>query len=112
MTELFDRATTPRIHCVDRVVWCSQPMRLGRHEWIVCVHDYPLFNCRCTVYCFRGPRSPSYLPEDVFVPADGFWSGHDGDKSDGGMPRGIRRLWERNRADIDRVIAAGIGGAT
>lgn len=95
-----------KIYLLTDVLWQSAPMRIGNHEWIVVVFDDYRYGA-CTQYCFRGPRSPSYLPEEVFVPADRFWPGYNGNDSNGGMPATLRRLYANNQPTIKQMLAEG-----
>jgi hypothetical protein len=90
----------------NSTVWHSEPMRIGKHDWIIVVFNHDRYG-RCTEYCFRGPRAPSYLPETTFVPADQFWPTYNGDHCDGGMPKSLQRLYDRNKATICRLLAEG-----
>lgn len=92
-----------------KIVYRSPPMRIGKHDWIVVVEVNPRYGL-CTEYWFRGPKAPYYMPEEVFVPANRFWNGYDGNHHSGGMPKTLRRLYDRNKQDIRRAMAEG-GGA-
>jgi hypothetical protein len=88
----------------------SAPMKIGKHFWRIVIHDYEMPHGRatqCTAYEFK--RSP-IKAGDFMVTDDTWrnyreWPGYDfNDGTYGGLPRTLRKLWDRNRVEIERIL--------
>ena len=91
-----------RLHANEPNIWESPPMRIGKHDWIVAVFKHSIYG-RCTRYCFCGPKVPYHLADGVYC-VDRDWPSYNGNGSDGGLPRTLRRLWDRHKSEIEPLL--------
>lgn len=101
------------------VLWTSEPLVIGKHEWRIVVGDFLHLvaidraigrhntNGRATFYewrplAYRG-NSRDWRDERE-------WPTYDGDRSDCGIPRTLRKLWERERTTIRALLQPVLAG--
>jgi hypothetical protein len=108
-------------------LFASEPMKIGKHEWILFVYEDKdaTYWCdtkkeiargvrRFTSYAWRGPTTPGKLTEcssrpyyrqsvDDWCPMEA-WPTYDGNHCDSGMPRRLRALWEKNEASVRPIL--------
>lgn len=112
MSQLFDTTATqddtrtyPDEHGPDEpTIYATPPMKIGKHEWRCLVYQNKHYG-RCTHYEFRGPNAPYDRPAWAWNCAQTYWPTYDGDRHDGGLPAGIRRLYERHERNIRAALA-------
>lgn len=86
------------------IIWTSDPMTIGRHQWRVGVETRRLVDgslARCTFYEWRHPvmcgAIQPWHPDREF-------RGYDDHKGDNGLPRTLARLYERESDTIRALI--------
>lgn len=95
------------------VLWTSEPLAIGKNEWRIVVAHFPHLETieRATGDHDRGGRATFYewrpiayrgSPGDWRDERD--WPSYDGDRSDCGTPRTLRKLWEREAATIRAIL--------
>ena len=82
----------------------SQPMTIGKHEWRVIVRPSYLGG-NCTEYQWRPAAMPGLLEGmDEHWRREEDWPGFNGNDTYCGLPRTLRRLYEREKAALDRHL--------
>ncbi len=85
-------------------IYESRPIAIGKHEWRVIVRPFYLGG-NCLEYQWRLAALPG-LPEDM----PGHWQGEEdwprwnGDDTYCGLPRSLRKLYDREKAELDRHL--------
>jgi hypothetical protein len=88
----------------------SAPMKIGKHFWRIVVRDYEMPNgkvTRCTAYEFKRPpiKAGGFMVTDDTWRNYREWPGYDFDDGTyGGLPKTLRKLWEVNRVEIERIL--------
>lgn len=85
------------------LLWSSEPMRIGRHDWRLIVFEHDRYG-RCTRYEFRGPAAVHSNSDGSAWSSERKWPSWDGNHSDGGMPKTLRALFDRNEAKVRELI--------
>ena len=85
------------------LVWASEPMRIGKHEWRIVVFTHDSYG-PVTQYEFRGPRAPFWAAESRWNAAERHWRGCDGNHASGGMPKSLAKLFNVNESTIRQLI--------
>lgn len=95
------------------VLWTSEPLVIGKHEWRVVVGDFPHLvaldramgqddtNGRASFYEWR-PLAYRGSPRDWQDERD--WPTYDSNRSDNGTPHTLRNLWEREAVTIRALL--------
>jgi hypothetical protein len=88
----------------------SPPMKIGKHFWRIVVRSYEMPDgrvTRCTAYEFKRPaiKAGGFMVTDDTWRSHREWPGYDfNDGTYGGSPKTLRKLWEANRVEIERII--------
>jgi hypothetical protein len=81
-------------------LWTSEPMTIGKHDWRIGVGIFRIGagKERCTFYEWRGPRS------HVWCAAIHWPTYNVNDGAHGGMPKTLRKLYERERDALRPIL--------
>jgi hypothetical protein len=85
-------------------IYESKPITIGKHEWRVIVRPFYLGG-NCTEYQWRPAAMPG-LPEgmDEYWRREEDWPSFNGNDTYCGLPRTLRKLYDREKAELDRHL--------
>ena len=85
-------------------IYESQPITIGKHQWRVIVRPHYLGG-NCLEYQWRPlpfPGLPEHMPEHWRH--EEAWPQFNGNDTYCGLPRSLRKLYDREKAELDRHL--------